>query len=451
MNRAIIIGVLTFALILVILPASALAYTPYAGTISPTSGYGYSHIFTTRYYDGDGFRDLAGTRLLFNTTTTAAGGFYVHYNQNTNRFYVWNGLRWLGGYAPRATQTVSVSGGKLFMRGTYPSGLNGWLTVRWSVGYNSAVYGKTLNSYLMATDDHGGNSGWKKRGTWRVPRPTPTTTAFGIPIFPADNPWNTDISTYPVHPNSTNFINNMAPDTGLHPDFGTTWNGGPNGIPYCVIGAGVPTVPITFYYPDESDPGPYPIPADAPREWGSDHHISVVDTDAKKLYEVYDATKTSWGWSAGSGAVFDLTSNALRPDGWTSADAAGLPIFPGLVKYDEVQKGVINHALRFTVERTQRGYIHPATHLATDDTDPNLPPMGLRVRLKSSFDISSFSPRLQVILRTLKKYGMFVADNGGDWYISGAPDMRWNDEELHDIERVKASDFEAVYTGPIQH
>lgn len=274
-----------------------------------------------------------------------------------------------------------------------------------------------------------------------------------LQIFPADNPWNTDISGYPVHPNSDNYIASMGLDTGLHPDFGTVWEGAPIGIPYVVVSGDQPKVPVSFYYEDESDPGPYPIPPDAPIEGGADsdgdRHVLVIDADEAKLYELFDARpREDGGWDAGSGAVFDLTSNELRPAGWTSADAAGLPIFPGLVRYDEVvERGEIDHAIRFTVRRTQRAYIPPATHFASDSTDANYPPMGLRVRLRADFDISSFSPNVQVILRAMKRYGMFVADNGSDWYITGAPDSRWDDEELSALRQVRGRDFEVVYTG----
>ena len=277
-----------------------------------------------------------------------------------------------------------------------------------------------------------------------------TAVGPGAPIdfqlFPADNPWNTDISAAPVDPRSSAYLASMGLGTGLHPDFGTTWNGGPNGIPYVLVPGTQPKIPMTFYYADESDPGPYPIPLGAPIEYGSDHHILTLDVDNRILYEVYDAHyNASLGrWECGSGAVWNLNSNALRPDGWTSADAAGLPMLPGLVRYDEVSSGEITHALRFTVEDSQRAYISPATHFASDDTDPNLPPMGLRVRLRAGFDVSGYPGEVQVILRALKKYGMIVADNGGPWYISGAPDPRWDDDALSAISQVKGSDFEVV-------
>jgi hypothetical protein len=287
-------------------------------------------------------------------------------------------------------------------------------------------------------------------------RSDPTTSAptiDGCQIFPADNPWNTDISAYPVHPNSANFIASVGVDKPVHPDFGTVWQGNPNGIPYVVVSGDQPKVPITFEYAGESDPGPYPIPDDAPIEGGpdsdGDRHILVLDKDNCKLYEVWRSFKTDEGWKGGSGAVFDLTSNDLRPLGWTSSDAAGLPILPGLARYEEVEQGAINHALRFTIRRSQRGYILPATHFASRSSDPNLMPMGLRLRLKADYDISAFPPQAQVILTALKKYGMIMADNGGDWYISGSPNPRWDDAQLETLKRVKGSAFEVVDTGPI--
>jgi len=276
--------------------------------------------------------------------------------------------------------------------------------------------------------------------------------AITFQLFPADNPWNADISGFAVHLLSTEFIASIGLGGHLHPDFGTVWAGAPNGIPYIVVPGDQLRVPVTFYYGDESDPGPYPIPPDAPIEGGQssggDRHVLILDAPHRMLYELYDAHFAGDHWEAGSGAVFDLTSNALRPEGWTSADAAGLPILPGLVRYDEVASGEITHALRFTVSSTQAAYIHPATHYASDSTDPNLPPMGLRLRLRADYDISGFPTKVQVILRALKKYGMIVADNGSSWYLSGAPDPRWSDDELHTLGQVPGSAFEAVYTGP---
>lgn len=302
---------------------------------------------------------------------------------------------------------------------------------------------------------------------WSCTRSEPTVAAPATPIvtdlkgyrpFPADNPWNTPIDKLPVHANSSAYVASIGPDRGLHPDFGANWNGGPFGIPYIVSDGTAPGVPVSFEYADESDPGPYPIPDNTPIEGGEhatgDRHMLVINPKAHRLYELYAVQPKREGTkiksiAAGSGAIFDLTSNKLRPAGWTSADAAGLPIFPGLVRFDEVSRGEIKHALRFTVRRSQRAYIAPATHFASPDRSPNLPPMGLRFRLKASFDESGFPPEAQVVLRALKKYGMFLADNGSDWFISGAPDSRWNDAAINTLKRVKGREFEAVQTGPI--
>jgi hypothetical protein len=283
----------------------------------------------------------------------------------------------------------------------------------------------------------------------------PGASLEGRRPFPADNPWNADVSGEPVDPSSAALIAACG-DRGLHADFGTVWNGAPNGIPYVVVAGTQGRVPVTFDYADESDAGPYPIPADAPIEGGpdgtGDRHVLIIDRDNWKLYELYDAHPVNGGqrWTAGSGAVFDLNSNALRPAGWTSADAAGLPIFPGLVRYDEVvEQKEIRHALRFTCPTTRRAYVHPARHFASSRTDPNLPPMGMRVRLRASFDVSGFSPNVRVILNAMKKHGMLLADNGSGWYVSGAPDPRWSDDELATLSRVRGSDFEVVRMGTI--
>ena len=295
------------------------------------------------------------------------------------------------------------------------------------------------------------------------PSPTPTpelgpgASLHGKQLFPSDNPWNQDISAMPVDANSANLIASIGLNTGLHPDFGTVYNGVPNGIPYVVVSGTQSRVPINFTaYGDESDPGPYPVPPNAPIEGGpnsnGDRHVIVIDRDNWQLYEMFYAFPVNNGssWNAACGATFDLNSNALRPAGWTSADAAGLPVFPGLVRYDEVvEQGLIAHALRFTVQNSRRAYVHPARHFASNNTNPNLPPMGMRVRLKASFDISGFSPRIQVILRAMKKYGMIVADNGSNWYISGAPDPRWNDDELSTLKTIKGSSFEVVQMGSV--
>jgi hypothetical protein len=270
----------------------------------------------------------------------------------------------------------------------------------------------------------------------------------GCSIFPANNIWNTPVNNLPVHPRSNQWVNSIGRNTGFHMDFGSgTWDGGTIGIPYNVVGAGVPKVPVSFYYPDESDPGPYPIPANPKREHGSDHHILIVDSSTCTLYELYDASYSGGSWSAGSGAIWNLNSNALRPDTWTSADAAGLPILPGLVRYEEILSGEIDHAIRFTASNTN-GYIWPARHLTSDDPGaPHIPPMGARFRLKSSFNVSGYPPAMQVILNAMKTYGIILADNGSDWYVSGAPDNRWDNDMLHLLDDLTGDDFEAVDTS----
>jgi hypothetical protein len=233
----------------------------------------------------------------------------------------------------------------------------------------------------------------------------------------------------------------------LHPDFGSDPT---YGIPWTSVPGAQPRVPMSFDYADESDPGPYPFPRDAPVEAGGDRHVLVLDRDACRLYETFDSRYVGPGWRCGSGAIFDLRSNALRPDGWTSADAAGLPILPGLVRRDEATTGEIRHALRFTVERTQRAYVHPATHFASSRTDPDLPPMGLRVRLKATYDTGRFRGVSLAVLLALKRYGMFVADNGGDWFISGETNRAWDDADLEQMKSVPAAAFEVVRLDEIR-
>lgn len=273
----------------------------------------------------------------------------------------------------------------------------------------------------------------------------------GCPVFPADNIWNTPIDNLPLDLNSSAYIASIGASTGVHPDFGSgLWDGGPIGIPFNIVSGDQPRVQITFDYWDESDPGPYPIPPGAAIEGGSgssgDRHVLVLDEDNCVLYETWSTYPQPDGsWEAGSGAVFDLRSNDLRPSGWTSSDAAGLPVLPGLVRYDEVAAGEINHALRFTAPRTRKAFIWPARHYASSLTSSVYPPMGQRFRLRADYDITGFSTEVQVILRALKKYGMILADNGSAWYISGAPDPRWdNDTLVGELRRVQGSDFEAV-------
>ncbi len=282
-------------------------------------------------------------------------------------------------------------------------------------------------------------------------------TAIGsVEIFPTSNDWNQRIDGLPVHRLSQVWLRSIGIDKGLHPDFGITWQGAPNGIPFVVVRPDQPKVPVSFEYDDESDAGPYPIPPNPPIEGGpdapldSDRHVIMVDPQSKRLYELFQVIRDPIvGWRAGSGAIFDLSRNHHRPLGWTSADAAGLPIFPGLVRYEEVAAGEIRHALRFTVAKTQRAYIFPARHFASRSNDPNLPPMGLRVRLKADYDISKFPPSARVILTALKRYGMLLADNGSDWFISGAPDARWSDSELATLKQIKGRDLECVHTGEL--
>jgi hypothetical protein len=274
----------------------------------------------------------------------------------------------------------------------------------------------------------------------------PAPRLAGCPVFPTSNPWNRRVDRLPVTPDSASIIGSIGAGTGLHADFGSgLWEGAPIGIPITVVGRSQPKVRVKFEYADESDRGPYPIPASVKIEGGrsadGDRHAIIVDRSSCRLYELYALYP---GWRAGSGAIWSLRSNRLRPAGWTSADAAGLPILPGLARYDEVARGAIRHALRFTVQRTRRAYVYPARHYASDLTDPRLPPMGLRVRLKASFDVSRFPRQARVVLVALKRYGMIVADNGSSWYVTGAPDRRWSNDDLHTLDRVKGSDFEVV-------
>jgi hypothetical protein len=266
--------------------------------------------------------------------------------------------------------------------------------------------------------------------------------APGCPVFPATNPWNQRVDRLPVAASSAAIVNAIGPDDHVHADFGSgLWEGGPIGIPITVVGKTQRKVRVAFAYAAESDKGPYPIPAHVAIEGGrrsdGDRHALIVDRDACRLY-------AGGGWRAGSGAIFDLRSNRLRPAGWTSADAAGLAILPGLARYDEVARGRIDHALRFTVQRTRRAYVWPARHYASSDTDPSLPPMGLRFRLKRSYPIAGFPRQARIVLQALKEYGMILADNGSNWYVSGAPHAKWSNEQLHTLHRVPGSAFEVV-------
>ena len=272
----------------------------------------------------------------------------------------------------------------------------------------------------------------------------------GCTIFPADNPWNQAVTNASVHARSDDYLSSLGIDRDMHPDFGTEYEGEPNGIPFVVVDGQTELVAVNFQAASESDPGPYPIPPNAPVEAGSDRHVIVVDSDACQLFELFDASKNGDDtWDAYSGARFDLSSNQLRPDGYTSADAAGLPIFAGLARYDEVvTQGVVNHAIRITARRTQNGYVHPATHAAGSGNASD-PPMGLRLRMRSDYDCEDFSSEVQVLCTAFKTYGVIIADNGSSWYVSGAPDPRWDDDALRDLKSIPGSAFLALETGPI--
>ncbi len=283
--------------------------------------------------------------------------------------------------------------------------------------------------------------------------PAQVTSIAGCEVFPADNVWNVPVDTLPVDPNSAAYVNTIGATAPVHPDFGAgLYEGGPIGIPFVIVPSSQPKVNIRFNpdgYPDESDPGPYPVPTNAPIEGGAasngDRHVLVLEQDQCILYELYKAVPQSNGsWEVYASAQYDLHSHTLRPDTWTSADAAGLPIFPGLVRYDEVASGEINHAIRFTVPETRNTYLWPARHQASKLTGTKYPPMGQRFRLKANYDIARFDPAVQVILRAMKKYGIILADNGSSWFISGAPDERWDNDVLHQLQQVTGTNFEAV-------
>jgi hypothetical protein len=274
-------------------------------------------------------------------------------------------------------------------------------------------------------------------------------SAPSCPVFPKSNPWNQRVDSLSVAANSDEIVRSIGANGSVHADFGSgLWEGAPIGIPITVVGKRQKRTRVSFEYADESDRGPYPIPRNVKIEGGrsstGDRHAIIVDRSSCRLYELYSLYPKSGGWKAGSGASWSLRSNKLRPAGWTSADAAGLPIFPGLARYDEVKRGVIDHALRFTVQRTRRAYVFPARHYASDSNDASLPPMGLRLRLKASFDVSGYPRQARIVLVALKRYGMIVADNGSSWYITGAPDSRWSNDQLHTLGQVKGSDFEVV-------
>jgi hypothetical protein len=282
-------------------------------------------------------------------------------------------------------------------------------------------------------------------------------TVGGCPVFPTSSVWNQRVDRLPVARESATLIRSIGLDSAVHADFGSgLYDGSRLGIPYVVVsGSHTPKARPSFEYSDESDRGPYPIPGGVPIEGDphpddGDRHALIVDRDTCTLYELYALHRSGSGWAAGSGAIWSLRSNRLRPAGWTSADAAGLPILPGLARYDEVAAGSIDHALRFTAPRTRRAYTYPARHYASDSSDPSLPPMGLRVRLKASFVTRGFPPQARVVLEALKRYGMILADNGSPWYISGAPDPHWSNDDLHSLGRLTGADFEVVDTSRLR-
>ena len=271
------------------------------------------------------------------------------------------------------------------------------------------------------------------------------------PVFPASNPWNQRVDRLPVASNSATMVRSIGVGSGVHADFGSgLYDGGKIGIPFDVVTNKTPRSAVSFDYADESDHVRYPIPRGVHIEGGSDHHALLLDRSACRLYELGGLQRSGGRWHAWAGATWNLRSNTLRPAGWTSADAAGLPILPGLARYDEVRRGVINHALRFTAVRTRRAYIYPARHYASSSTDPSLPPMGLRVRLKAGFNISGFPPQARVVLAAMKRYGLILADNGSNWYVSGAPSPGWSNDQLHTLGRVKGSDFEVVDSSSLR-
>jgi hypothetical protein len=273
-------------------------------------------------------------------------------------------------------------------------------------------------------------------------------------VFPANNPWSQRVDKLPVAADSAQLIASIGLDSSVHADFGSgMWDGAPIGIPFDVVSRKTPRSRVSFEYADESDHVRYPIPRHVHIEGGAhatgDRHAILVDKSACRLYELYDLRRTGQRWTAGSGAVWNLRSDHLRPAGWTSADAAGLPIFPGLARWDEVARGVIDHALRFTAPRTRHAYVYPARHYASSSNDPSLPPMGLRVRLKATVNLATFPRQARVVLRALQRYGMILADNGSPWYVSGAPNRHWSNDDLHSLGRLTGADFEAVDTSSL--
>ena len=300
-----------------------------------------------------------------------------------------------------------------------------------------------ISLLVVATTLIAGSSPVQAGGTSAAPR------LAGCKVFPDRNVWNRRVDKLPVHPNSRQLRKTIGLEKPLHPDFGS-FSG--YGIPWNIVGADTPRTTVAFHWPDESDAGPYPIPADPRIEGASDSHMLMLDRDRCKLFELYAVEQQGDGsWLAGSGAIWRLASNKLRPRGWTSADAAGLPILPGLVRYKEVTAGDIRHALRFTAPQTRAAFIYPARHEASDLTAKRFPPMGLRVRLKASVKIGHYPRQARVVLRALKRYGMILADNGSPWYVTGTPDTRWDDDALHALHGISGADFEVVDTRKLRN
>jgi hypothetical protein len=282
----------------------------------------------------------------------------------------------------------------------------------------------------------------------------PGPTVGGCSVFPGTNAWNTDVTGLALHPRSAATIAKIQSIGGdfLHPDFGSNPE---YGIPYVVVPPTQPLVPITYTaYGDESDPGPFPVPLDAPVEGGAsssgDRHVLVVREGSCELFELFGARRSGTGWSADSGARWSLVTGDLRPIGWTSADAAGLPILPGLVRYDEVATGSVRHAIRVTFAQTQRGFVLPATHFASSRTDLDLPPMGLRLRMRADYDLSAVTGQARVIAEAMKTYGLVVADNGSNWFFQGGSDPRWDDDDLNQLKQIPGTAFEVVDTGEVR-
>jgi hypothetical protein len=287
----------------------------------------------------------------------------------------------------------------------------------------------------------------------------PAPKLAGCPVFPASSVWNARVDRLPAAANSAKLIASIGVADHVHADFGSgLYEGSRIGIPYVVVhGRATAKSHVSFDYAGESDKGPYPIPAHVPIEGApahaneGDRHALIVDRDSCRLYELYALRRAGGRWAAGSGAIFDLRSNKLRPAGWTSADAAGLPILPGLARWDgDASTGRIDHALRFTVERTRRAYVYPARHFASNENDVSLPPMGLRVRLKASVNIARLPRQARIVAQAMKTYGLILADNGSNWFVSGAPSPHWRNDELHGLGSLSGSDFEVVDTSGLR-